>query len=173
MTFERQLENLAPEALVIRIATAVDVHELDSMVRRLATLLGRPDVVESSPDDFLQHGFGAAPRFTAFIASKGRVNLGFAIAIPSFCSRRGHPGVLIDAFFAEPGPEQKLIARGLVSLAIDHCEGRGGRYVEIYRRNSNVGSSLLEGVLQDLHRRNPQIRVATSSEELGIEPLLH
>jgi hypothetical protein len=54
--------------LVIREATASDAPLIVDMIRELAEFEHELDQVGITPDDLLRDGFGASPRFHAFIA---------------------------------------------------------------------------------------------------------
>jgi GNAT superfamily N-acetyltransferase len=100
--------------LNLRPATARDVPAILQLVRALAAYERAPDAVVATEQDFLRHGFGAAPRFSVLLAEQDGEVAGFALWFFTFSTWLGKPGLYLEDLFVRPELRRRGIGKALM-----------------------------------------------------------
>lgn len=100
--------------LNLRPATARDVPAILRLVRALAAYERAPDAVVATEQDFLRHGFGAAPRFSVLLAEQDGEVVGFALWFFTFSTWLGKPGLYLEDLFVRPELRRRGIGKALM-----------------------------------------------------------
>jgi GNAT superfamily N-acetyltransferase len=100
--------------LRLRPATPADVPVILQLVRALADYERAPDAVVATEQDFLRHGFGPTPRFSALLAEEDGEVAGFALWFFTFSTWLGKPGLFLEDLFVRPDLRGRGIGKALV-----------------------------------------------------------
>jgi GNAT superfamily N-acetyltransferase len=100
--------------LVIRKANASDAPLIVDMIRELAEFERELDQVEATPGDVLRDGFGASPRFSAFIAEWEGQPAGYALYFFTYSTWEGRPGLFVEDLFVRAQFRRKGIGKSLL-----------------------------------------------------------
>jgi GNAT superfamily N-acetyltransferase len=100
--------------LNLRPATPLDVPAILQLVRALAAYERAPDAVVATEQDFLRHGFRAAPRFSVLLAEQDGEVAGFALWFFTFSTWLGKPGLYLEDLFVRPELRRRGIGKALM-----------------------------------------------------------
>jgi len=113
--------------LRIRPATIHDAALLSIMIRELAEFERELDLVTIQEAGLVRDGFGAHPRFRAFIAEFDQQPAGYALFWPYYSTWEG-PGLFLEDLFVRQSFRGRGIGKALLAavarIAVDeHCYG--------------------------------------------------
>lgn len=114
--------------LVIREATAADAPLIVDMIRELAEFEHELDQVRIMPDELLRDGFGASPRFHAFIAEWDSQPAAYALYFFTYSTWAGRPGLFVEDLFVRAqfrgkGIGKSVLQRMAVIAREQNCYG--------------------------------------------------
>ena len=116
--------------LTIRDARPEDVPIILGLVRELAIYEREPHAVTATEADFLEHGFGAQPRFRTLLAEWEGSTAGFALYFFGFSTWTGAPTLFLEDLFVRPEYRRRRIGLTLMQrLAREALEQGCGRFV--------------------------------------------
>jgi GNAT superfamily N-acetyltransferase len=98
----------------IRPATVHDAALLRTMIRELAAFERELDLVTIREEDLARDGFGANPRFRAFIAECDGSPAGYAVVFPYFSTWAGR-GLFLEDLFVRETFRRKGIGKALLA----------------------------------------------------------
>lgn len=120
-------------AVTVRPARREDVDSLHSLISALAAFENLPGPDDGGRGRLLEYGFGANPRFEAWVAElpeAGRACVGYVILYPTFSTFLAMPGLHLEDLFVLP----EYRGRGIGSVLLRHCielaEKRGSGRLE-------------------------------------------
>ena len=108
--------------VTIRKATPQDVDAVHAMIVAIARTTDHAHRVSSTPQDFLDHGFGPAPRFETMVAERGGTPVGLCLYFYTFSSWLGEPGLYVQDLYVADSARGSGIGRRLLGAvaAIGH-----------------------------------------------------
>lgn len=92
----------APERVVVRRATREDAGALLGLVDALADYENLPRPTADARERLVADGFGAEPKFTAYIAELEGRTVGYAITFPTYSSFLARPTLFLEDIFVLP-----------------------------------------------------------------------
>lgn len=115
--------------LNIRRATADDIPLILEFIRELAEYEHAPEEAVATPEDLLDHGYSANPRFYVDIAEWDSEPAGFALWFFNYSTWQGKPGLYLEDLFVRPRFRRKGIGRALLAYLAKVAVDKGcGRY---------------------------------------------
>ncbi|MDQ2703712.1 MAG: GNAT family N-acetyltransferase [Pseudomonadota bacterium] len=150
----------AGQKLIIRFATIDDAETVHRAMIGIATAMGEPEKVTSTPDDIRRFGFGDAPAFEALIAEADGACVGVCVFFASFSTYRGEPGVYVQDLFVEPALRGSGVGARLLQRLAAVTRRRGGRYIRLSVDVANVQAQAFYTKLGLAHSAAEQIHAA-------------
>jgi GNAT superfamily N-acetyltransferase len=89
-------------ATTIRKATRVDVPQILTFIRALATYEREPDAVTATEAGLLRDGFGPNPFYFCLMAEHDGKAAGFALYFFNYSTWMGRPGLYLEDLFVPP-----------------------------------------------------------------------
>jgi GNAT superfamily N-acetyltransferase len=124
-------------AFTIRIAEPTDIPDLMLMKRELATADDALAAICASPDDWMRDLFGPLPRFTAFVAARGGVNVGMATCSEHYFTGWVGPTIFLQDLFVEFRHRRQGIGGALLARVGAYARERGSPMVELTMRDAS------------------------------------
>ncbi|MGH6931745.1 MAG: GNAT family N-acetyltransferase [Dongiaceae bacterium] len=130
----RALSNLAAEHgtaanIEVRQAIAGDCGLLAGWLRALLAETGEPPPPLDSEARFRADGFGSDPAFTALIAERGQIPLGYAILWSTYDTDDAARGLWLSDLYVAPEARRDKIGRVLMSAAARHAIAGDGEFI--------------------------------------------
>lgn len=126
--------------ITIRKAAAADAGTIHALTRALAGSIDCEHEFSSRAEDFAQHGFSAAPRFTALLAERGGSAVGLCLFFPTFSSWRGQPGIYVQDLYVSEQARGTGTGRALLAEAIRLASLDGATHVRLCVDHQNVAA---------------------------------
>lgn len=104
------------ENVLVRPAEITDCPQLMNLIRELAAFEKAPEEVTVSMEEFERSGFGENPAYTAFVAERDGLVLGFALCYVRYSTWKGRRLYLEDILVTESERGKKI-----GSLLFDEC----------------------------------------------------
>ncbi len=115
----------------IRAAVAEDSSSIHTMIKALATGMGMADQVRSSPDDFLQYGFGDTRSFEALIAEKDGLPIGLCLYFFTYSSWAGKRGVYVQDIYVDGSARGTGLGRRLLAETARLAAAQGAVFMRL------------------------------------------
>ena len=161
--------------LVIRKATVADATLIVDMIRELADFEHELEQVDAAPQDLLRDGFGANPRFCAFVAEWNGQPAAYALYFFTYSTWAGRPSLFVEDLFVRAQFRRKGIGKALLQHLVavareQNCYGMhwevlnwNGPAIDFYR---SLGAGIRNGWL-------PMFLIGRAFDELAssAEPL--
>jgi GNAT superfamily N-acetyltransferase len=125
-------------AITIRPAVAADAAAIHAMIQALAAGLGMAEQVSSSPQDFLQHGFGDQPAFEALIAERAGQPLGLSLYFFSFSSWAGKRGVYLQDIYVDARARGTGLGQWLLAETARRAAQQGAAFMRLAVDKDNL-----------------------------------
>ena len=116
-------------ALRIRPAQSHDVPALFAMMRALATHEGSAHLLHTDAERLQRDGFGAQPRFGAFLAELDSVAVGFVSYTVNYQIWAGGDVIAIDDLYVAPTVRSRGVGAQLMQAVAAKCLREGGAHV--------------------------------------------
>ena len=125
--------------LSIRPATADDARLLRTLIRELAEFERELNLVDIQEEDLARDGFGANPKFRAWIAEWNREPAGYALIFDYYSTWEG-PGLFLEDLFVREQFRGRGIGTALLALVarIGVQENRYGIHWEVLDWNEKA-----------------------------------
>lgn len=101
--------------LNIRPATANDAALLKKLIGELAEFERLSHEVEITEDDLRRDGYGAQPKFRAFVAEWSGEPAGYAFIYTTYSTFKGSAGIFLEDLFVRPQFRSKGIGKALLA----------------------------------------------------------
>jgi ribosomal protein S18 acetylase RimI-like enzyme len=121
----------------IRAATAADAPIIAELARRLSWEDGQTRCA-LRPEDVLEQGFGASPRFRAVLAERAGQPLGYALFYPSYDTDHAARGFYLQDLYVVPEARREGLGRALMAAVGRACLAAGGCYLFWNARPDNA-----------------------------------
>ncbi|GEO85306.1 MULTISPECIES: GNAT family N-acetyltransferase [Alphaproteobacteria] len=145
--------------VTIREAGPEDTGTLHAALLALARHTGDEHKIESTPQDLLDHGFGAQPAFEALIAEVDGRFAGMCLSFPSFSTWRGQPGIYVQDLYVENVFRGRRIGERLLQAAAAKGYASGARYLRLSVDQANVSAQSFYERVGLSHSRAEQIHM--------------
>jgi GNAT superfamily N-acetyltransferase len=156
--------------LVIRKATAADATLIVDMIRELADFEHQLEQVDATPQDLVRDGFGANPRFGAFVVEWDGQPAAYALYFFTYSTWAGRPSLFVEDLFVRSQFRGRGIGKALLQqmavVAHEHnCLGMqwevldwNATAIDFYR---SIGARIRNGWL-------PMLLMGRAFEELAL-----
>lgn len=113
--------------ITIRAARPEDVHLMYEMLRNSAADQRSPDELVANPENLLEDGFGANPRFACLIAEVDGSPAGLALYFFNYSTWVSRSGLYLEDLYVLPAYRRQGVARALMQRLASIAVGRGCR----------------------------------------------
>lgn len=113
----------------VRKADAIDMPKVLALIKELAIFEKEPDAVKISVQDLQNHGYGATPMFTCFIAEVDSDIVGAALVYFRFSTWVG-PTVHLEDLIVQESMRRKGIGEKLYAAVIRYGHLQGVKRIE-------------------------------------------
>lgn len=122
---------MSEQKVRFRFARREDAGLIHDMVADLSAFLGESAKHKASVEDYVEHGFGASPKFECVLAEYGSEVVGLCLFFTSFSSWIGKPGLYVQDLYVSDKVRGLGVGKKLLAEVADLGRSRGFAYLRL------------------------------------------